>query len=517
MFTVFPLFCTDGYFHIRHDRYYFFLYFSLVMLGLCSFLRVLGDEDADIPQNLRAVQARRDGPWYRRFSFTDWMALMFMISAMISTVLSPYLLDSILGTMGRNNGLLLVLVYGGVYFLLSRWDVRRERIFLGLAVSSIFVSLIAILNFYYLDPLNMQARLSSSDQLIFISTIGNKNFLSSYLCITVPASMALSVQYSGKRLQTVYLISAGIGFTALICADSDSGFLGVGAFVLMGLLLYMRNLGELKRFVLVLMLMLLSAKIIFCPAELLGLENKGMGSIQYQTVYSTLSWVVVALLAVVAALFHLMHRSIPRMGIPEVIPLALFAVIVVSTAAMMAGMVYYTTVDTETPLEGIRLLLRLDDRWGTNRGFIWRRAAGIFKGFSLKNKLFGSGPDTFYGVFQPYFQEMAQIGDASTNAAHNEYLNYLVTHGAVGLGTYLAWILGSIFNALRCRDQDACVPVYLAGIIGYAVQATVNIAQPITTPLFIIFLSLAARKIPSPDQELPYIPAPAGREQRNSP
>ena len=102
---------------------------------------------------------------------------------------------------------------------------------------------------------------------------------------------------------------------------------------------------------------------------------------------------------------------------------------------------------------------------------------------------------------------MAQIGDASTNAAHNEYLNYLITHGAVGGGAYLAWILGSIFNALRRWEKDSFAPVYLGVILGYAVQALVNIAQPITTPLFIIFLSLASGKIPSADYTVPYIPA----------
>ena len=32
MFGIFPVFCTDGFFNIRHDRYYFFLSVSLALL-----------------------------------------------------------------------------------------------------------------------------------------------------------------------------------------------------------------------------------------------------------------------------------------------------------------------------------------------------------------------------------------------------------------------------------------------------------------------------------------------------
>ena len=48
-------------------------------------------------------------------------------------------------------------------------------------------------------------------------------------------------------------------------------------------------------------------------------------------------------------------------------------------------------------------------------------------------KLFGMGPDTFYFAFEPYFKELEEYGNSSTDAAHNENINYLITIGAAGL------------------------------------------------------------------------------------
>ena len=107
------------------------------------------------------------------------------------------------------------------------------------------------------------------------------------------------------------------------------------------------------------------------------------------------------------------------------------------------------------------------------------------------NKLFGTGPDTVYYVLKPHFAELAKYGDGSTDTVHNEYLNYLITQGLLGMLSYLA-IIGSVcVRAFRRAKNNPMVLVFISAVICYAVQGIVNISQPMTTPLFFLFLSMA--------------------------
>ena len=75
-----------------------------------------------------------------------------------------------------------------------------------------------------------------------------------------------------------------------------------------------------------------------------------------------------------------------------------------------------------------------------------------------------------------------------TDSAHNEYLHYLLTGGLIGLLAYLALLVLAFRKALR-QPSRARTAIAL-GCFAYAVQAAVNIAQPITTPLFFALLAL---------------------------
>jgi hypothetical protein len=431
--------------------------------------------------------------------------LLMLLAAVASTLLSPYPVDALMGTMGRNNGLILLLVYGGVYFMVTRWRIPSDFVFAGLALCSCFVSTVALLNFFNLDPLRMLGQLTPRDSMIFISTIGNKNLLSSYLCIILPVVCALFVHTRKKELRPLYLLSAGVGFAAMMCADSDSGFLGLGAFCLMGLLIYIRKPARLKRFLLVLTVMLLTAKLLFWFAVWRQWEHRGLGALQSFILFSPVTAVIQILLALLTTGVYYLHAAMPKFRLHLAVQLFLITATVAVIALLVWKIYYYTVVEPNLPLEGYQNWLRLDDDWGTHRGFIWRRSVEIFREYSWKEKLLGSGPDTFYGVFQPYFQELSQFGDSSTNAAHNEYIHYLVTQGLVGAGAYVLLLISSMIHALRCARKDTYYLVFLAGVVGYAAQALVNIAQPITTPLFILFLALAAKKLPPVSKKVPYI------------
>ena len=85
---------------------------------------------------------------------------------------------------------------------------------------------------------------------------------------------------------------------------------------------------------------------------------------------------------------------------------------------------------------------------GTIRLIVWKGALDIW----LHNPLFGTGVETFafaYYKYKPIAHNMTSEWDYLYNKAHNEYLNYLATTGAFGLGSYLLMIGTFLFVSIK--------------------------------------------------------------------
>jgi len=81
---------------------------------------------------------------------------------------------------------------------------------------------------------------------------------------------------------------------------------------------------------------------------------------------------------------------------------------------------------------------------GKIRLFVWKGAIDAWK----NNPLFGTGVETFafaYYKYRPVGHNLTSEWDYLYNKAHNEYLDYLTTTGAFGLGTYLVIIGVALF------------------------------------------------------------------------
>ena len=474
MFGVFPVFCTDGFFNIRHDRYYFFLALSLALLLFWAVTLLGGDRKNAIG----------------RLTVTDWAMIGFLGVCLLSTVFSLAPLQALLGTAGRNNGLLLMAVYVGIYFAVSRYGRPGPVIFAVLGVISAFVSVLTVLNFFMLDPLKMLEPLTTSDRKIFFSTIGNKNLLSGYLCITLPVLTVLFVEDRHKWLRILSLVCLTPGFAALMAADSDSGLLGLGVFGAVFLIRYLRHPGKLKRFLLVWTVMLLSARLLQPFMLLPAAQTKSMSHLQRLFVLDGAGFGLLLGMGILTVFLYLLDQKKPGLVLPKTAQWVLLALMGAALLAILGG-ILYCTLNRELPLQGIWYYFRLDDSWGTNRGFMWRKSMEIFREFSLWRKLFGSGPDTFYYVFEPYFPELTKFWTTSTNAAHNEYLNYLITVGILGASAYCTALISGILSCFRSAKKDPMAALFCAAVVCYGAQAFVSIAQPITTPLLIIFLALS--------------------------
>ncbi len=144
---------------------------------------------------------------------------------------------------------------------------------------------------------------------------------------------------------------------------------------------------------------------------------------------------------------------------------------------------------------GFEKYLLFNDNWGTHRGFAWRIAVENYKQFPLAQKIFGYGPDTFSLV--TYFNNYAEMTGKYNelfDSVHNEYLQYLVTVGPLGLGAYLGIIGMLTWNTVKKKLDNPIAVGCLFAVLCYGVQASVNINQPIATPIMWTLLCVTAAK-----------------------
>ncbi len=138
---------------------------------------------------------------------------------------------------------------------------------------------------------------------------------------------------------------------------------------------------------------------------------------------------------------------------------------------------------------------------GKIRLIVWKGALEIFKAYPL----FGSGVETFaysYYQFRPNEHNLVSEWDFLYNKAHNEYLNYLATTGLFGFLTYISVIITFIvlsikYYVLSLKNKSLntspliLIPSLLAGYISYLVQNFFLFSVVSISVLFYLFPAFA--------------------------
>ena len=101
---------------------------------------------------------------------------------------------------------------------------------------------------------------------------------------------------------------------------------------------------------------------------------------------------------------------------------------------------------------------------------------------------------------------------ATFYAAHNEYLEQLLTTGILGLAAWLLLVAAHLRRGERSWNTPGVAPVMLA-LCSYLAQAVVSIRVSIVFPLvMLLFGALAA--LTAPELPQPAAPAPRGKKQQ---
>lgn len=465
-----PLIVTDGYFNITETKS---VYFYIISSALIIVAAYFSSREAVSKKNAPEISLLEK--W--ELSVTDKAMIIFCVFVFLSALFSKY--DDVwLGVASRYQGFLTVLVYVAVYFIVSRNFTAAQSFLLFSVLAFSIVSILGVLNCFGIDILGFYEIIRSDYKTAFLSTIGNINFYSSYMCLLLPLVVSGFCLSEGKISRGVYTAGLIIGAFGMMVTSSESFVVGFASALMIMPMFFFSRLHRYKRYLMSIVIITLSSQ-----AYMVIYRLHGDGNIAVSKMLSIFvnPYVSVLVIALCVGAYFLADKEPDKISVIKRVYPVLLIIFVVAVA------VCFILANT-TGLGKLDELFKITSDWGTYRGKIWRYCVKSFLKFNIKDILFGVGPESLHEITAG-----AKLFEGkSLDQAHNEYLQYLMTTGVLGLATYLGVIGATVYTVIKKLRESTLAVALLAGLVSYWMQAAVNIAQPFTTPIVYIYIACIA-------------------------
>jgi O-Antigen ligase. len=495
IFTVFPLFLTDGLFNVLVTKFMFYaITTALWIIPACVYIMEL-HKVTMIEWNEKTSYEQ-----WRSFSVVDYAAFAMLFVAIISTILSPYKSLAFLGKSGndgRHVGLLLIILYIISYFMVSRTSKFRIGFINAFLIVSLIVNLLGITDYFQLDVLGIKANMHPDSKPIYTSTIGNINTYTSYVALPMAISVILFCKQKEFNKKTIfYVISLTIAFFAIIMGNSDNAYLALAVLFGFAPLYVFTSTEGIRRYLAVAGIFLIVAKITAMVTEALGDKVIGIQSLFNVFDSNIFVDILIIIILVVLGIWYFNDRDEKVINDKGYICKILRRAWVIILCTVVAGVAWIfvniNVIGNDIDLGGLNYYFIFNDNWGTNRGYIWRVLIELYNDeLTFVQKLFGYGPETFASLMKNnVFVEMVTNYNVIFDSPHNIFLQYLITTGIFGLSAYLVAIIGTVVSAVKyAKEEPHIMSMMFAGLCFYA-QGIVNINPPIVTPIVLLFGAL---------------------------
>ena len=425
-----------------------------------------------------------------KLDISDWSILAFAAVTLISTLASPFreFMNLWVGNpepAGRYDGAITQLSYVAIFFIISRWYKPREKDFMWFSIAAIAISLIGIFQFFGMDffrlwPNHMpEHRVDNFFNIHIRTTLGNTNTVSVFVTLAVLFMGFLFIRMKSKW-QPLWLAGSAMSFWMWDIANADSGTIGIAAAMLLCIPFIIQST---KTFGRTLILISSWAGVFTLQAfffEVIAIETR--------TAASLLPFAAVFVLMLTAGLVLTLRGKEPDPNAPPKWKLGVILIAALIVAAII-GVEFLGRPDADGYGSGIIYEARevmhgnIRDEFGTNRVFIWRNALSVFP----NHPIIGHGPDTFLFAFP--LEAHMHFGEAY-DTAHNEYIQYLIAQGALGLLAYLAFVFTVVIKSVKNAFKDPIIMAVLAAFTGYLAQAFFNISHPIASQILWVFAGI---------------------------
>lgn len=514
----FPLYTHDAYYDILSSRYVLYKVIVLAHLIMLTGLGILycfidaKNMYHDEPAIVRFFKAFHPNNIKKYIVSTDIFFLVFFISCIISTVGSDFSKEAFFGNAGRYQGLECIIFYFLSYIAISRTYVYKRWHFDFMILACAFACVWAFTDFLAMDIFGFFRAVTGIQRLMFTSSIGNLNTFTNYSGMGFAVAMSLFCVERDIKKTIYYGVCSFLCLIGCICGRADNAVLSI--FIVYAVLPFfvLNNRRGLSRLVISIAILFVSFMFIYLTAplskEVYFQELRGsfmMSLIKINAI--RFMAIPITFIAIALTYYLLVKKPIYDNTLEKNVNLSpLDSPICVWYKRawgiiLIVGFLFVTlvTIDLNITHNEARVALWqkipsynqliFNDDWGTHRGHNWRIAMTNFANFNLFKKLFGYGPDTYLIITErSFYQDMIDKYGEIYDSAHNEYLNYLLCEGLIGLISYLGTFISALIIGFKnMKDNPLILPTFMA-VIAYMVQAVVNIAIPITTPIFFTFM-----------------------------
>ena len=522
MLGIFPLYYKYQYADMGNTKYKIFLYSSVicvVVFFLCSiFKKIFLSKDAKNTINKQNIKT------IIRSNITtlDAAVILYFVCTTISFLCSSFIEKGFWGSDGWNMGYLSQFLFITIYFLIANgWNYQKWAIRLLLASSAI-VFLVAVFHRFDVDILNIYGELAVKYKVLFLSTMGQSSWYSSFLCTVFPVGLYLFFISENKKVRRAAGVYSVISMCSLVTQNTDSAFMALFAVIMV--LFYLSYENKKKQFLETIILVFGS----FCfmgicqrifTDKVIPLDTMSLFMSQ-----SVIVWIM--LVAAIGGYFVVCYYENKKIAEvkkqltsnrksmadrngavseEKTVNRVAFWLLLGTIGAGVIGTIIFIVLNTNGFLlerfsyQSTNNYLLFDTQWGNGRGFSWQFAVASFAEFPFFRKLIGVGPDCFsaYVASVPEYLEQMKVfwGDLVLTNAHNEYLTKMYNLGIIGLLSYVGMLGTAVWTFLKYRKENPFLPAFALCTVSYMVHNIFCYEQVCCTPFFYILLGIGSSLI----------------------
>ena len=498
MMGFFPLYYKYQYADMGDAKYKIFLYASIscvVVFFLCYIVKKVVLTDKQL--TAKAKNAKNNSK-KNRIALDTAVILYFLVTT-LSFLCSPFKETGFWGSDGWNMGFLAQFLFIVIYFMIAKWWKYEKWVLWLLIVSSAIVFFAAVLHRFDVDMLNIYGDLDQYYKVLFLSTMGQSSWYSSFLCTVFPVGLFIFYSSEDKKVRIISGVYSVIAMCSLVTQNTDSAFLSLAAVLIVLFYLGFDKNAEQTRFLEVLMVILGS----FCFMGLcqklfvnraIPLDSLSLFMSQSKVIWIALIFVIACYLLMKKKRITVLLKS--RMwfwGILGIIGagiLVTIVFIVVNTNGLLLEKIGFQSTNN---------YLLFQDEWGNGRGFAWKFAVSSFGDFPFFRKLIGVGPDCFSAYIKsvPEYLDAMQAfwGDLVLTNAHNEYLTKLYNVGIAGVVSYVGMLLTAIWTFCKHRGENSLLPAFALCTVSYMTHNIFCYEQVCCSPFFYILMGIGSNLI----------------------
>ena len=446
-------------------------YFGLIELKARAFLY------AAVPAVLLAAVLAAAGIFFdgdRRKNSVRKSAILLLIISLWSLFssfmsISPEL--SLTGSRGWKVGSIMTVVLILTTIIVSGNLQFHSYMLLPIMAVNIFINALAVIQSAGINVFGLQNGLIKEQYYVYMTTIGNSNSYSGYLCLLLPLFWGAFLSCKERATELLYGLFAAVGFMGLIMAESDSSYAGIGICLLFMLLFVFGSDDHAEQY-----LKRSSVLLVLYGGCLLFVRYFPMFEAK-RAEFAGLSWKMLCspvpeIMISCGILLYLLAGRLIQSKKERCLLIALEALIIVTICGF-----------------AVNLVMNFNDGWGNGRGEIWRISWEYFCKLPLRYKITGIGPEM---VFQAFIAHLAETG-SNVVTAHSDIMQVLLTQGIVGLALYFAFwgYLTALF--FRKKLWKSTSVVFFFPLAAYWGQSLFCTVYPITAAVFSFMTGLYLR------------------------